>query len=455
MAGAADQSEFAVLEKLLQQLPQAELHWLAVHQGQQNRAEIALQGGAALQFRQHRLGDCVAAQLHHDTHAIPIALVADVGDAADPALIHLLRQLFDPASLAELVGKLGDHDGAASMAPLAGLHLLDVGDPPHGDAAAAQEIGVAQASADEYLAAGGEVWSRDHLEKLLVAEFRSADQGDQGIDDFTEVVGGDAGGHAHGDAGAPIEQQKGKLGWQHRRLLLGAIEVGREIDGVAADLLKQRFVGDRRQPGLGVAHRRRRIVVHRAEVAMPVQQGMAAGEGLHQAHQRVVHRLIAVGVIFAEHVAHHAGAFAVGTVGGEAQLVHREQDAALHRFESVPHVGEGAPHDHTHRVLEVRALHLLMQGDRFDPVVPVVVAVWGPAAVLGHPVSESGGRRRRSAYRWRPIAPRFKARRLVRCPPWRSPSPDRQPVSAPVGSAVGVWRRAAFPPRADLSGRRP
>ena len=157
MAGAPDQGEFAVVEEFLQQLAQGELDRLAVHQGQQDRAVVALQRRAALQFREDLFGVGVAAQLHHHPHAVAVGFVADVGDAVELAVVHLLRQLLDPARLAQLIRQLGDHHGTALVAPLARLDLLDVGDAPHGDAAPPVEVGVAHAAAGEHFAAGGEV----------------------------------------------------------------------------------------------------------------------------------------------------------------------------------------------------------------------------------------------------------------------------------------------------------
>ena len=117
---------------------------------------------------------------------------------------------------------------------------------------------------------------------------------------------------------------------------------------------------------------------------------MAAGEGLHQPHQGVVDRLVAVGVVLAEHIAHHPGALAVGAVGGEPEFVHRKQDAPLHRLEAIAHIRQGPAHDHAHGVFEVGALHLQVECDRLD------ACFW---ALLGHPVLWSGGWRRGSAYR--------------------------------------------------------
>ena len=47
----------------------------------------------------------------------------------------------------------------------------------------------------------------------------------------------------------------------------------------------------------------------------------------------------------------------------QAGVVHRVQHPAVHRLETVAHVGERAAHDHAHRVVEVASAHLLLEAD--------------------------------------------------------------------------------------------
>ena len=182
-----------------------------------------------------------------------------------------------------------------------------------------------------------------------------------GVDQFAEIVRRNIGRHADGDAAGAVDQKIGKARRQHHRLVLVAVVVGLEVDGVLVDVVEQRH---RRlvEPAFGIAHGRRRIAVDRAEVALPVDQLQAHGEILRHAHQRVVDRLVAVRVIFAHHVADHARRFDVFLVGRVALLVHRIEDAAVHRLQAVAHVRQRPRHYHAHGVIEIRALHLL--GDR-------------------------------------------------------------------------------------------
>ena len=191
------------------------------------------------------------------------------------------------------------------------------------------------------------------------------DQRHAGVDDLAEIVRRDVGRHADGDAAGAVDQEIGKPRRQDHRLALGIVVVGLEVDGVLVEIVDQR-AGHAFEPHLGVAHRRRRIAVDRAEIALPVDQRQAHGEILRHAHQRVVDRLIAVRMVFADHVADDAGGFAVRLVPLVAVLVHRIEDAAMHRLEPVARIRQRARHDHAHGVIEVGALHLLGDGNRAD-----------------------------------------------------------------------------------------
>ena len=50
----------------------------------------------------------------------------------------------------------------------------------------------------------------------------------------------------------------------------------------------------------------------------------------------------------------------------QAHLVHRVEDAAVDRLEAVAHVGQRAPDDDRHRVVEIRPAHLVFDVDGDD-----------------------------------------------------------------------------------------
>ena len=183
-----------------------------------------------------------------------------------------------------------------------------------------------------------------------------------GVDHLAEIVRRDVGRHADGDAAGAVDQQIGEARRQHHRLALVAVVVRPGSRRCPCRCRRAAPSPARASRHFGVAHRRRRIAVDRAEIALPVDQRQAHGEILRHAHQRVVDRLVAVRVILAHHVADDARRFHVFLVGRVALLVHRVEDAPMHRLQAVARVGQRARHDHAHGVIEIAALHLL--GDR-------------------------------------------------------------------------------------------
>ena len=119
---------------------------------------------------------------------------------------------------------------------------------------------------------------------------------------------------------------------------------------------------DRGQAALGVAHGGGVIAVDIAEIALAVDQRVALGEVLRQAHQRVVDRDVAVRVELADHVADHARALLEAAGGIEPELQHGVEDAPLHRLQPVAHVGQRARRDGRERVGQVALAERVLQG---------------------------------------------------------------------------------------------
>ena len=170
---------------------------------------------------------------------------------------------------------------------------------------------------------------------------------------FFEVVRRDVGRHPDRDARHPVHQQVGVLRGQDDRLFGGRGIVGPEVDGLLPKLAQER-VRDRRQPALGVPHRRRRVAVDRAEIAVTVDQRLPQAERLRHPHECVVDRLVAVRVIGLHHLADNRRALDVAAVGRDVQVMpHRVQNPALHGLEPVAQVGQGARGDHREGVVQV------------------------------------------------------------------------------------------------------
>ncbi len=222
-------------------------------------------------------------------------------------------------------------------------------------------IGRADALAPENDAAGRKIRPGNDLDEIVDAKRRVVDQRGAGVDDFAEIVRRNVGGHTDRDAAGAVDQKVREFRRQNRRLFFRIVIVRLEIDGVLVDIVEQR-VRDLGEAGFGVPHGGGHIAVHRAEIALAVDQRHAHRESLRHADQRVIDRLVAVRMILTDDVADGARRFAIRLIPLEAVLIHREQNAPMHRLEAVARIRQRPRHDHAHGVIEVGALHLVQDG---------------------------------------------------------------------------------------------
>ena len=176
------------------------------------------------------------------------------------------------------------------------------------------------------------------------------------------------GGHAHGDAGAAIDEQIRERGGENRRFRETIIVVGHPVDGALVHIVHQRtaHVGEAR---LGITHGGGRIAFNAAEVSLPINERIANGPRLGHIYQRGINHRFAVGMVVATGVAANLGALEVLFGCVQRQFVHRVQDAALRGLETVARIGERAGDDDRHRVVEERVFNLVGDVDRFNLLV--------------------------------------------------------------------------------------
>ena len=134
---AADDDLLAVLDEVQQHPLQAEQPRLAIHQRQQRDAEGLLQRRQLEQVGQHLARLDGARHLDADAHPRAVGLVAQVGDALQPAVAHQLGNALQQVGLVRHVRQLGDDDAGAIAA-----HVLDVRLGLHHDVALAARVGV-------------------------------------------------------------------------------------------------------------------------------------------------------------------------------------------------------------------------------------------------------------------------------------------------------------------------
>jgi hypothetical protein len=365
MSRIAAHDVVAVAQEDLEQLLEAERARLAVDQGDGVDAEGVLHRGQAVELLEQCLGH--EAVLHLDHEPQPVLAVGEVLDVGDALQLLGLDQGLDPLGDllgADAVGQLG-HDDA-----LAPADRLDPGRGPHLEGAAAGLVGVAHAVEADDHAAGRQIGAGHEPHQVVEGGLGMSDQVAQGLDHLDQVVRRHVGGHADRDAGGAVDDQVGDRGRQDDGFVLTAVVVGLEVDGVLVDRGRHRH-RRRRHPALGVAHGRGRVVGG-AEVAVTVDRRQPHRPRLRHPDERVVDRAVAVGVQTTHHLTDDAGALHVASVGPHAHVVHREEDAALHRLQPVAGVGQGPGVDDRVGVLEERRLHLLLDVGVEDVLLEVV-----------------------------------------------------------------------------------
>jgi hypothetical protein len=168
--------------------------------------------------------------------------------------------------------------------------------------------------------------------------------------------------HAHGNSVGSVDKQVGDAGGQNVRLDFAAVVVGMEVDSFFVEVFEQRC-GNLRELGLGVTVGGGRISVDRAKISLTENQRVAHRPVLREADERVVDGEIAVRMVLAHDLADDAGAFARSPIRIQPHLLHGVKNAAVNGLQSVANVGQGAADDHRHRIVEIRAAHLLFNVD--------------------------------------------------------------------------------------------
>ena len=348
-------------QKRFENLLEIEQPGLALDQRHHVDAEDALQSGLRIQVVKHHIAYFALAQLDDDTQTVFVRLVAQFADAFELFLFDQFGNTLDQARLVQLVGYFVNDDRVATAAFIGD----DFRPGAHIDTPATGAVGLHDAGAPVDNRCGGEIGPGQVAHQFIDAAAGLGDQRQAGVDHFAKIVRRDIRGHAHGNTRGAVDQQIGHPGRQDLGNLLRAVVVIDEIDGLFVEIGQQRM-GDFGHANFRVAHRRGGIAVDGTEVALAVDEGVTHGERLRHAHNGVVHRRVAVGVVLADHVADHAGGFFVGLVPVVVELVHGEQHAPVHGLEAVADIGQGAAHNDAHGVVEIGLLELVLNGDGSD-----------------------------------------------------------------------------------------
>ena len=351
---------FLVGKVVVQHLLQVQDFRLSVDQGEHDDAEGVGKLGVLIELVQHHIRVYVFPEFDGNPHALAAGLIGQGRDAVQLLVLHEVRNTFNQAGLVDSVRELRDDNPMLAVG-----HGLNIRDGPDLDLASARRIGFRNAPGAENLAARGEVGSLDDFHEfgqLCFAAFAHLviDYFHDCIDGLPQIVGRDVRRHADRNAGGAVDQQVREAGGQHYGLLLGSVEVGREVYGVLHQVL-QHGHGNLGKTGLRVPHGGRAVPVDTTEVSMPVDQRVPRVPLLGQIYESPVNGGIPVGMVLTHGIADDSGALPVGLVRRVGELDHGIEHTPLHRLQAVPYIGQGAGSDNAHRVVDVGRLHGLLE----------------------------------------------------------------------------------------------
>ena len=334
----------------------------AVDQGNNVDPEHALQLGLCIEVIENNLRHFTTTQLDHNTHAVFVGLITQLGDAFELLLFNQFSDLLDQTRLVQLVRQLSDHD------LLTAANLVDVFDNrtgAHVNATTASAIGFDDAgtAVDD-----GRCWkirARDELHQFVDAQLRVVDQCQAAINDFTQVVRRDVGGHAHSNTAGAVDQQVGNTRWHDRRDQFSAVIVRHPIHGFFMQV-GQQFVSQLGHAHFGVSHGSGVVAVNRTEVTLTVYQQVAQGEWLSHSNDGVVNGRITMRVILTDNVTDHTGRFLVRLVPVVTQFAHRKQHTPVHGLQAIARIRQCPPDNYAHCVVEVGLFQLVFDIDRED-----------------------------------------------------------------------------------------
>ena len=303
-------------------------------------------------------------QFDHQAQAMTVRFIAQIPNRLNPTLAHQTDNPLDNRRLADLIRNRAKDDMHRTAAP-----LLKISRRPNRHAPLASRVSLLQIIADNNLGASRKIRPFDKLHQIIhrniVNRLVMIDEIGNRADQFAQIVRRDAGRHANRDATGAVQQQIGQTRRQHSRLLLRAIIILGKINGVHVNI-GQHLAGDSGHPRLGIAHSGRLVPILTAEVPLPVHQGITQRKSLGHPRHRIINRLVAVRMIFAQHLANQTRALLVSRPRPQTHIVHGKQNAPMNWLQAIAGIRQRARHNHAHSIVKIAAAHLLVDVDGAD-----------------------------------------------------------------------------------------
>ena len=189
-------------------------------------------------------------------------------------------------------------------------------------------------------------------------------QRDRSIDDLGQIVWRNIRRHADSDTVRAIHQEIGNTCGENVGFNFAFVVVGAEVDRLFIQVFQQsgRYL---RKFGFGVTVGCGRITVDRSEVALSIPADSAGSTAVPGEPTRHTPQDCREDGIYPSLLRRSWRIYA-SLCWEQPHLLHGVENAAMHRFQSVANIGQRAPDDDRHRVVEIRPPHLFFDIDGYN-----------------------------------------------------------------------------------------
>ena len=328
IAGAACHHFLAEVDKRIQKTKQSDLYRTLVDNCYVVVVVVDLQICIFKEIIQNHLRVAVLADINDDPQTFSVGFITNIQNAVDFLAQTDLIHLFDQIGLDDFIRHFG-YDNL-----IAGTALQDFCFSTDYDSAVPSFKRLLNAFRTLNDAAGRKIRPRNQLHYFFKRAVRVMKPVDCRIDRFREIVRRHICRIACRNTGRTIYQHDRKRNRQYGRFIFRIIKVRCHFNGVFIEVIFHdlRYFG---KTHFGVTHGSCRVIIDGTVVAMHVDQRKADLPVLRHTHHRIINGGITMRVVVADDKTDCLGRFAIGMVPGVSIVIHRIENTALHRFQSV------------------------------------------------------------------------------------------------------------------------
>ena len=365
--GTACDNFFLMIEVIGKDLFEIEYLGLAVNDRQHIETGIVLKRRILVKLVHHDTRIGFPLQVDDDPHTGPVRLIAQVRNTFKALVLDKISNTLDQLGLVHLIRDLRNDDPVTVVRKLFHFHVC-----PNDRAAASCPVSLFDIACAVDSCSGGKIRAFNDLDQFVdicfpIFQHMIINDLDNRIDDFSQVVRGNAGRHTNGDAAGSVHQKVRETSRKDFRFFQGSIKVIGKIDRIFPDI-GHHLHRDLGETGFRITHGSSAVTVDRTEVSMSVNQHIAHIEILRHMDHRFIDGGITMGMIFTHGIAHDTGGFTIRTGRIKMQFAHGIEDTALNRFQTVSDIRQRTRDDDTHRIVDIAFPHELLKVDCLDPV---------------------------------------------------------------------------------------